>query len=297
MFPPFDLLPGGLMLLRFERFLKERQYLKNVSPRTIEWHTQSLNWLGVEQPTEDDLRDLVLRMRDAGLKASSVNCRLRSVNAYLHWNSVGPDRKCGAGCQHLRVPKLKEDEYVPATYSKKQVDAAVRWKPRGFFQRRLHTLILTLLDTGTRLDEVLSLRVQDCNLDDLLLTVTGKGRKQRIIPFSIELRRTLARFILDFCPHPYQFIFSTKVGRKLSQRNVLRDIKQLCKRLGFAPPRRTVHATRHTFACEYLRRGGSLFHLQKMLGHTSLEMVRRYANLLTSDLQAVHERVSLLTHY
>jgi integrase/recombinase XerD len=130
-----------------------------------------------------------------------------------------------AGCQHLRVPKLKEEEYVPATYSAKQTEAIIRRKPRGFFQRRLHTLILLLLDTGTRLDEVLSLRVQDCNLDDLLLTVTGKGRKQRIIPFSMELRRVLAKFILDFRPQPQQIIFSTKQGRKMSQRDELRDLR------------------------------------------------------------------------
>jgi hypothetical protein len=67
----------------FERFLNERKYLRNVTPKTIEWHTQSLHWLDVEQPTEDDLRGFVLRMREAGLKASSCNCRIRSVNAYL----------------------------------------------------------------------------------------------------------------------------------------------------------------------------------------------------------------------
>ena len=49
-----------------------------------------------------------------------------------------------------------------------------------------------------------------------------------------------------------------------------------------------------TFAVNYLRRGGSVFHLQKVLGHSTLEMTRRYANLVTADLQAVHERVSLL---
>lgn len=75
----------------------------------------------------------------------------------------------------------------------------------------------------------------------------------------------------------------------------MRDVKLLCKKLGFAPPRRTLHAFRHTFAVNYLRRGGSVFHLQKVLGHSSLDMTRRYANLVTADLQAVHERVSLLS--
>jgi integrase/recombinase XerD len=268
----------------FERFLQERRYLKNVSPRTIEWHTQSLRWLGVEQPAEADLRDFVMRMRAAGLQAVSCNCRIRSVNAYLRW--LGSP---------LRVSKLKEESYVPATYSRKQVALILRWKPKGFYERRLHALLLTLLDTGTRADEVLSLRVCDCNLDDLLLTVTGKGRKQRVIPFSMELRRTLAKFILDFRPRSDELIFSTRAGRKLSQRNTHRDIKALCRRLGFEPPKRTVHATRHSFATEYLRRGGSLFHLQRALGHSSLEMVRRYASLTVADLQAVHERISLLS--
>ena len=57
---------------------------------------------------------------------------------------------------------------------------------------------------------------------------------------------------------------------------------------------RTGARIRHTFAIHYLRKGGSVFHLQKVLGHSSLEMTRRYANLMTEDLQAVHERVSLL---
>jgi len=53
-----------------------------------------------------------------------------------------------------------------------------------------------------------------------------------------------------------------------------------------------MHAFRHTFAVNYLHRGGSVFHLQKCLGHSTLEMTRRYGNLMTEDLQAVHQRVS-----
>lgn len=284
------------MLPRFERFIQERKYLKNVSPRTIEWYEQSLAWLPVEQPTEDDLRSMVVRMREAGLKASSCNCHIRAINGFLHWAAKGSDRKCHPACEHVRVAKLMEEEYVPATYSGKEVGLILAWKPRAkkFFERRLHALLLTLFDTGMRITEALSLRVQDCNLDDLLVTVTGKGRKQRILPFSMELRRELARWIRDFGLKAHQFLFGTRDGLRLQRRNVLREVKRLCVRLGFTPPRRTVHATRHTFSTEYLRRGGSLFHLQKMLGQTSLEMVRKYANLVTADLQAVHQRVSLL---
>ena len=75
---------------------------------------------------------------------------------------------------------------------------------------------------------------------------------------------------------------------------MLRAVKNHCDRLGFQPPARTLRSFRHTFAVNYFRRGGSVFHLQKVLGHSTLEMTRRYANLVTADLQAVRERVSLL---
>ena len=111
------------------------------------------------------------------------------------------------------------------------------------------------------------------------------------MPFSFELRRVLAKFMRDY---PSELMFATRRGRKLGRRNVLRDVKRVCVRLGFNPPERTLHAFRHTFAVFYLRKGGSVFHLQKVLGHSTLEMTRRYANLLTEDLQAIHQRVSLL---
>lgn len=55
-----------------------------------------------------------------------------------------------------------------------------------------------------------------------------------------------------------------------------------------------MHFFGHTFAVNYLGKGGSVFHLQKVLGHSTLEMTRRYTNLLTEDLQVVHQRQSLL---
>jgi hypothetical protein len=60
-------------LMSFDRFVKERKYLKNVSPRTIEWYEESFKWLGTENPSKDDLTDFVVRMRDKGLSSASCN--------------------------------------------------------------------------------------------------------------------------------------------------------------------------------------------------------------------------------
>jgi integrase/recombinase XerD len=278
---------------RFEQFIRERQYLTNVTPTTIEWYRRCLKWLPSECPTQADLRATVLRMRDKGLKDTGVNTVLRCVNAYLHWSS-GSERKCGAGCTHPRIQQLREPHLVLPTFTDVQVKRLIAWKPKGEYQRRLHLVILLLLDTGCRISEALSLRVSDANFEDLLVTLDGKGRKQRVVPFSFELRKALFRYLGEF-RKPDALLFASRTETSWSRRNVLRDVKLLCKRLGFTPPGRTLHAFRHTFAVNYLRRGGSVFHLQKVLGHSTLEMTRRYANLMTEDLQAVHERVSLLS--
>jgi integrase/recombinase XerD len=235
-------------------------------------------------------------MRQKGLKATGCNSAIRAINAYLHWSMAGADVKCSPACKHLRIAQLKEPQLILPTFTTDQVARLVNWKPRAkiFWQRRLHLLILLLLDIGCRVGEALSIRVREIDFDNLLVTLDGKGRKQRVVPFSFELRRAIFRFIADFKRQPDSLLLATRNETKLGRRVMLRAVKNLCERLGFHPPARTLHSFRHTFAVNYLRRGGSVFHLQKVLGHSTLEMTRRYANLVTTDLQAIHERVSLL---
>jgi integrase/recombinase XerD len=278
---------------RFEQFIRERQYLHNVTPATIEWYRHSLAWLPNESPSADELKAVVLRMREKGRKATGCNSVIRACNAYLHW-SVAGDSKCSPACQHLRIPALKEPQNVLPAFTAQQIRLLVRWKPKGKYQRRLHQIILFLIDTGARISEALGLRVRDVDLENMLVTLDGKGRKQRIVPFSLELRRILFRYITDYKRKPESLLLATRNETVLGRRVVLRDVKLLCKRLGFEPPSRTVHALRHSFALNYLRKGGSVFHLQRALGHSDLEMTKRYVSLATADLQEVHQRISLL---
>jgi integrase/recombinase XerD len=216
------------------------------------------------------------------------------MNCYSHWTNSGPDSKCGSGCSHPKVPLLKVPQLVLPTFTEQQIKLLIAWKPKGKYQKRLRVVILFLLDTGCRITEALTLRVRDLDMENLLVTLDGKGRKQRVVPFSFELRKAMCRYIAEGKKTLDSLLFANRSGTKLGRRNVLRNVKSLCRQLGFNPPARTLHAFRHTFAVNYLRRGGSVFHLQKVLGHSTLEMTRRYANLMTEDLQAVHEKISLL---
>ena len=278
----------------FSEFIRERQLLSNVSPSTLEWYKYSFKWLRTESPSQEELKDAVLRMRGKGLKATGCNSAIRAINTYVHWVNASPDVKCGSACKHPKIAQLKEPQIVLPTFTEQQIRLLIRWKPEGQYERRLHLLVLFLMDTGCRISEALTLRVSEIDFENLLVTLDGKGRKQRVVPFSFELRKALFRHCKETHLAPESLLFANRTHTKLGRRNVLRDVKLLCRKLGFAPPGRTLHSFRHTFAVNYLRRGGSVFHLQKVLGHSTLEMTRRYANLVTADLQAVHERVSLL---
>jgi integrase/recombinase XerD len=269
---------------RFEQFIRERQYLHNVTPATVAWYQQSLKHLPSESPTQAELNAIVVGMRMAGRKATGCNCTLRAINAYLKWSG-----------SPLKVPALKEPQLILPTFAAAQVSRLVTWKPEGFYQRRLHLLVLLLLDTGCRISEALSLRVRDIDFDNLLVTLDGKGQKQRIVPFSFALRKVLYRYVTEYRT-PDVLLFASRPENPLGRRVVLRDVKLLCRRLGFDPPARTLHAFRHCFAGNYIRRGGNVALLQRILGHSSITTTMRYVNLQVLDLSAVHEKFSLLSN-
>jgi integrase/recombinase XerD len=231
-------------VLDYEQFIKERIYLHNVSPRTVQWYRESFKWLGTVPLTQDGLKELVIKMRKAGLKPTSCNNRIRAINAFLKWSG-----------SELAITRVKEEQAVLPTLSAAQITALVYWKPRKATERRLHALVCTLIDTGLRISEATTLTLDRVDWDNLLLTVKGKGAKERVVPFSYELRRILWKYCQSL-PHRDGLVFATLAGTPLGRRDVLRDFKLLCRRLGFEAPRRSLHAIRHSFASNYIRRGG-----------------------------------------
>src|SRR5580658_4556719 len=135
----------------YEDFLKEKQYITNVSPRTLEWYNQALGWW------DGDVKKTVIRMREAGLKPRSINSYRTAINSYLHWLS-GSDKKCSPQCPHQTIPRMKDEQRVLPTFKPEDIQAILRWKPKNRCERRLHTLTLMLVDTGCRISELLGLR-------------------------------------------------------------------------------------------------------------------------------------------
>lgn len=292
-----------------DRFIRERRTLHNVSPATAEWYHYSLKAfrpvLEVDVESTAELRAAVvsrieqLREQGRGNKAVSVNTYLRCLKAFLNW------------CQGERILQepvklnwLKEEQKILPTFLPDHIRRFIDWKPATRSGARLRTIILTALDTGMRLNELLSLLREDLDFDNFRLRVKGKGGRERLIPMSIELRRILYRHtaknaIAQRTASPGlrmpQLVFCTIQGRQLSKRNLLRDFKEAAGALGITGIRCSLHTCRHTFAVNYLRAGGNLYYLQRILGHSSISTTERYLRSLgIEDLQKVHDGLSLI---
>ncbi len=279
----------------FQTYVDDRKYLKNVSPKTLAWYSDAWKSFGPHlEPVlatggrlKDGLREAITELLSRGVLPVSVNSYLTCVRAYLNWLHAEEWLK-----DKPKVQLLKYEHKVIATFSPEQVQRLTGFKPRGRNQIRTHVGACVMLDSGLRLSEVLELRTTDVDFDNLLVKVKGKGNKQRLVPMSIELRRILYRHSVK---QNGSLLFGTRTGTRTTNRNFLRDFKQLCDRLKITGVRASPHTLRHTFAVGYLRAGGNLFYLSKILGHTSVKTTERYLqNVQVEDLQAVHDRLTLL---
>ena len=159
------------------------------------------------------------------------------------------------------------------------------YKPQTKTEHRLLALLTLLTDTGVRIDEALTVTRLSIDFENLLLTVTGKGNKSRIVPFSIECRKVLFKHLRS---HSHGLVFYNRNGGKLLYNNLRRDLNNLCGRLGITGFDGSFHAFRRYFATYAIRRNTNPFVVQRQLGHASLTMTNRYVKLTTDDLAAHH---------
>lgn len=274
----------------FDRFLQERTYLMGVSPATLRYYRSVGRAFQpiLTDPTREGMLECVQRLQASGTLPISINTYLRGLKAYVRWLHAEGHLK-----EPLRIQFLRTERKVLVTFNAEQIHRMVRYRPDGTNLTRAHMATLVMLDSGLRVSECLGLRRSDVDFDNLLLRVRGKGNKQRIVPMSVELRRSLFRYCTKHSAG--DFVFGTARGTRVSTRNFHRDLKLMCTRLHITGVRCSPHTLRHTFAISYLRNGGNLFYLSKILGHTSVTTTEKYLQSLgVEDLQAVHDRLTLL---
>lgn len=154
------------------------------------------------------------------------------------------------------------------------------------------SIILILLDTGLRVSELTSITLKDIRLTEGVLKVLGKGRKERLIPIGKTSQRLLWNYINRYRPEPANprcdLVFLTKDGSPLTKNRIQKMMTKYGSRAGIDGVRCSPHTLRHTGAVMFLRNGGDVFNLQRLLGHSSLEMTRHYCELADIDVKRAH---------
>jgi len=156
---------------------------------------------------------------------------------------------------------------------------------------RNRAIILLLLDTGIRSSELCSLRIHHTDLTNRHILVMGKGSKERMLPFCSRTGRALWRYLAtrqDDSANEYLFL--TDNDTPFVRDHLRKTLWRIGQRASVSGA--GVHRFRHTFAINFLRNGGDPYSLQRLLGHSTMEMVLRYLSIAQADLDKNHKLAS-----
>jgi integrase/recombinase XerD len=210
----------------------------------------------------------------------------------------------------FRIPRIKAEPTPIESLKEAEIELLLRvcdyaeesrpgnrssFKSRRPTRKRDKAIILTLLDTGVRVSELCGINMKHLDLKNGRIYVTGKGKKARYVFIGKSARKALWGYLVERFPDEKpefdEPVFVDKENfRRLSMSGVNQLLKRIAKRAGIENVH--PHRFRHTFAIELLRNGGDLFTLQELLGHSSLDMVRRYVKLAQLDLEQTHRKAS-----
>jgi site-specific recombinase XerD len=264
---------------------------EGASPKTLEWYRMVLcraaRELGSDRTLDTlapaEVRDWLLSLRQT-LSPISVAGYVRGLKVFGNWCAAEELAEAKA-LRTLRRPRVPHKLVEPLT------DDALRRLLDGASIRD-RAILLLFLDTGLRLSELAGLRIADLRPDGSV-KVMGKGARERIVPVGTTARQALARYLRALgTPEAAMDIFRSERGDgPLGARGVQQLFKRLKARAGILG-RCSPHSLRHTFARSYLVNGGDAFSLQRILGHATLDMVKRYVALADSDLATRHRLAS-----
>lgn len=186
----------------------------------------------------------------------------------------------------IREPEVLTDEEIARVVS--------IYNPATATGLRNILLVLVLADTGLRLGELCGTTVDDVDLERGTLKVMGKGQRERTVHVGATVQKLLSRYVRYLRPEPIsgrvRSLLLGRDGRPFTLNGAKRVLKRAATQSGVK--RLHAHLLRHTFATHYLLNGGDLLTLQRLLGHSTLEMVRRYSHIAAGYVAVQHRQYS-----
>ena len=221
------------------------------------------------------------------LAINSRGTYLRQLKAFFKWVNKEYDMS-------IPLPYIIHEDVIKDTYSdddlKKLIKKPRQWK--NFSEYRNWIITLLLIDTGMRASTVRNIRLQDVNFKEgYIITKHNKTKKQQLIPISKTLVNEMYKY--SGYVNKYEWLFPDIYGNQMSENALKLAIRKYNLERGVKIT--SIHAHRHTFAKRFLlEMGGDAFKLQKMLGHSTLEMTKHYCAIYDKDLLDQYELTSPL---
>jgi len=275
------------MLRPFSRFLGEGATIKDMTIHNARAFIASLQ----ERTSRYDGHPLSPK-QEGGLSPYTIHGYVRTLKAFGSW-LLEEDYTPRNVFARLKRPKLPQP--MIEILADREIDSIFSCiNPKCFLGARLYTMVLLLLDTGVRASELCSLTLDNVALNEGYMKVTGKGNKERIVPFGTITKKALIRYISTWRLEPesdsVDEVILSVAGTPLTYAGLSKAIKRLGKRAGV--PRLHAHLFRHTFAVRYLMNGGDVMTLRLILGHTTLDVTLMYMHLAEAHVKLQHHKFS-----
>lgn len=308
--------PDLLLSQALEGFYMARR-AEGYSPSTIAQYDWGLSrWMKhigdkqLKDITLEDARKFIIYLqtdyvgRDGALSPVTVFHGWKAIRALYKW--LETDLHIQNIMVNFRRPPFQAAEIIPlsnediekllkAANQIDHKDSKKEYKRRAPQGERNKLIILFLLDTGVRVGELCRLDMEDINMETLEVEVrpfrSSKKSKPRTVYIGRRVQKELWKYLLkrekDIKHNP---LFVSGQGKRLSGDSVKHMLPRIAKRAGVKNVH--PHIFRHTFAIQYLRNGGDIFTLQRLLGHSTLAMVERYLHIAKTDVESAHRRAS-----
>ena len=241
-----------------------------------------------------DLRAWLASMSAAGLSRTTLARRGAAVRAFYAWaHEAGHIDHNPA----LRLASARPASTLPAVLSPADIVtllgvAQARCDDGDPLHLRDWAAAELLYATGMRVGELASVDIADVDLDERLVRVTGKGDKQRVVPFGVPAARAVSAWLADGRPalvsaETDAALLLGRRGGRAGQRQIREAIHCLCREAGVTEV--APHALRHSAATHLLTGGSDLRSVQEVLGHASLNTTQRYTHVSAERLRATYQ--------
>ena len=287
------------LYVNHEAFLLDREAAR-CTPKTLSHYKYTLSsflsWLrerGLQSPQEitpRHIREYLVGLQHRGLKDTTQHAHARGIKTWLRW-LVDEGELEDSPMRRVSMPRLEQRIQPP--FSPEDIKALLAAcdakTPKGM---RDKAMVLGLLDSGLRASEFVGLRVKSVDLRTGLVTVLGKGRKQRTVRFGAQTRKSLLRYLAtrqDLTPDSALWVAYHKGGTergRLTLRGLEIVSRNLGEKAGIMPCH--PHKFRRTFALWCLRDGMDLHSLRLLMGHSSLDILQMYLALAGEDIERAH---------